>query len=335
MRMAAKYFVGFMLIFVMLTTGAFAASSSSAFPHVTNEQQIAQVLLQGMQKQQTKIVMDYSGKKLTAAMLRSAANSIPNMDAYTGMNYTAVTFKYLSATKTPITFDVTYISSAADETAVLEKLKASNKDIIGNSATAVDRILAINAFLTDSLTYDKSFKSHGPYKGLFTGSTVCDGYTMLAHKLFQLNNIESRVISGTFNGTPHGWNQVKIADKWYHIDITNNDASLDKYLLVDDATMVNNKFTWEKKEPAMACYPIQQIAPSTSVVSPDLAHKIDVATRLIDQAVLRGSTYGLASSEFASSETAFYLVLSTMHNSDLQAELTKQFLSKTGAESKS
>jgi len=57
--------------------------------------------------------------------------------------------------------------------------------------------------------------------GLFSGKTVCVGYSTNICELAPFLNIKARYISGARNRKPgHAWNQVKIGNKWFNLDYT-------------------------------------------------------------------------------------------------------------------
>lgn len=89
------------------------------------------------------------------------------------------------------------------------------------------RVKVIHDYLCERFDYDESFSNYTDYDGLFTKIKdkevmVCQGYSLLAYKLFEMAGIESNIlISET-----HSWNIVRINGVWYHIDITNDDRGL-------------------------------------------------------------------------------------------------------------
>jgi len=56
--------------------------------------------------------------------------------------------------------------------------------------------------------------------GLITGKSICQGYAEILRNVLSCVNLESKVIQGEGANGPHAWNQVKIGDKWYNVDIT-------------------------------------------------------------------------------------------------------------------
>ena len=58
--------------------------------------------------------------------------------------------------------------------------------------------------------------------GLLTGKSICKGYSEILRNVLSCVNIDSTVIDGVAldeNGD-HTWNQVKIGDFWFNVDLT-------------------------------------------------------------------------------------------------------------------
>ncbi len=58
--------------------------------------------------------------------------------------------------------------------------------------------------------------------GLLTGKSICKGYSEILRNVLSCVNIDSNVIDGVASNEnePHAWNQVKIGDLWFNIDLT-------------------------------------------------------------------------------------------------------------------
>jgi glucan-binding YG repeat protein len=114
-----------------------------------------------------------------------------------------------------------------------------------------DKIKTINKYLIDRYEYDNTFVSNNVYSALTTGKTTCQGYAMTTYKMLDLAGVENKIIVGDLEGVAHGWNLVKIKGNWYHLDVTNNDVTDNKYFLKNDSTLINDGFTWDEND-----YPI-------------------------------------------------------------------------------
>ena len=144
------------------------------------------------------------------------------------------------------TIKVTYKTTKEQEKYVNTELNKIVNSIISPNMNDFDKITVINKYLIDRFEYDKSLKSNTAYTALKTGKAICQGYAMAAYKMFNLVGIENRIIIGDLDGVPHGWNLVKLNGKWYHLDVTNNDAlGKNNYFLKNDNALKESGFAWK------------------------------------------------------------------------------------------
>ena len=144
---------------------------------------------------------------------------------------------------------VYYRTTKEQEDYIDSQLKTIVYNLIDPRMNESERVVAINNYIVKLYNYDDTLQSDNVYSALTTKTTTCQGYAMTAYKMFKYAGIETRLISGTMKGTPHGWNLVKIAGNWYHIDSTNNDNIIrDKYLLKSDDFMRKNQFAWDSSK---------------------------------------------------------------------------------------
>ena len=143
--------------------------------------------------------------------------------------------------------DVTYITTKAQEEYIDVELERITKSLINSDMTVIEKVRCINDYIVNRYNYDYTLKSISVYSGLTTSFASCQGYSMTAYKMFNYAGIENRIIVGKIKDVSHSWNSVKIKDKWYHVDITNNDSiEKDKYFLVGDDTLIANGYFWDR-----------------------------------------------------------------------------------------
>lgn len=141
---------------------------------------------------------------------------------------------------------VIYRTTDEQEDYVESHLQSIVYNLIDPRMNEIERVTAINDYIVKLYNYDDTLKSDNVYTALTTKATTCQGYAMTAYKMFRYAGIETRLVSGTMKGIAHGWNMVKIAGDWYHIDVTNNDNIIrNKYLLKSDEFMMENQFSWD------------------------------------------------------------------------------------------
>lgn len=142
---------------------------------------------------------------------------------------------------------VSYLTTKEQENYVDTEIKKVISEIIKPSMTDLEKVKTIHDYLVNRYDYDYSYKSNNAYKALTTGKTICQGYSMTAYKMLTAAGIQNRIIVGKVGTLSHSWNYVLVNNKWYHLDVTNDDSTRsNKYFLVDNYTMESNNYIWEK-----------------------------------------------------------------------------------------
>lgn len=119
---------------------------------------------------------------------------------------------------------------------VLEQVKFVAEELMEDGMTDTDKVLAINSYLCDSVTYDEQAAQQSldgtgaftdsmtPYGALIQHKGICTAYAGAFQLLAKAMGLESIVVTGTLNGNRnHVWNKVKIDGKWCVVDVTGND----------------------------------------------------------------------------------------------------------------
>ena len=98
-----------------------------------------------------------------------------------------------------------------------------------DSMSQKEKVKALHDYLVLHTVYDKQYEenenimSHFAQQVIFNGYGVCDGYSEAFKILMNAAGIECKVIYGNSPDGLHAWNQVKIDDVWYNIDVTWDD----------------------------------------------------------------------------------------------------------------
>lgn len=79
---------------------------------------------------------------------------------------------------------------------------------------------AIYDYICQNVAYDETAQYFSAYDALIGKTAVCQGYATLIYRLALEMGLDCRVISGTSRGQHHGWNIVKIRDRYYNLDAT-------------------------------------------------------------------------------------------------------------------
>lgn len=121
-----------------------------------------------------------------------------------------------------------------------------------------EKIKFVNDYIVKNTVYSTQTVTspHSAYTVAFEGKGVCQGYALLAQKMFQQLGIEAQYVVGEVDGEGHAWNLVQLDGQWYHLDVTWNDPLPDRgnevrygYFLVSDTHLARDH-TW-----IMADYP--------------------------------------------------------------------------------
>ena len=126
---------------------------------------------------------------------------------------------------------------------IYNKAKAVLRDIVDDTMTDVEKVIAISDWLSKNVTYDHYLLQllangvdDGRYnahylEGVFNDNrAVCDGFSKAFVLLTRIEGIESIMIEGYANGGGHAWNKVNLpkdnVSHWYVIDNTWNNSRL-------------------------------------------------------------------------------------------------------------
>ena len=104
-----------------------------------------------------------------------------------------------------------------------DKLEAILSSLLEPDMDEYERVKAIHDYVALNIKYDNKTAnsiSHTAEGALFNGLAVCDGYAAAFKMLLNAAGIESLVIYGDTQEGAHAWNQVKIEDEWYNVDVT-------------------------------------------------------------------------------------------------------------------
>ena len=101
---------------------------------------------------------------------------------------------------------------------ILDETQAENKE-------RYEAVKVLHDYLVHNVKYDKNYLdiSHTPEGVMRNGLAVCDGYTRTMRLLLSMLEIENDIATGYAGRESHAWNQVKMEDGWYHVDVTWDD----------------------------------------------------------------------------------------------------------------
>lgn len=125
--------------------------------------------------------------------------------------------------------DNPYLFLRSEKAAATSALETAVQEITSR-VTATDPYnieLQLHDLLCDRVTYATTTDNpmvYTAYGALVNGSAVCEGYSRAMQLLLERFGILSVLVSGSSLGEGHMWNAVKLADSWYHLDVTWNDS---------------------------------------------------------------------------------------------------------------
>ncbi len=83
--------------------------------------------------------------------------------------------------------------------------------------------LSVHDYLVANYTYDTSETYYEGYDLLVRGTAVCNGYVEAYMELLKRAGVECYYVLS--EDMDHAWNQVKIGENWYHVDVTWDDPT--------------------------------------------------------------------------------------------------------------
>ena len=148
-------------------------------------------------------------------------------------------------------------ASVAEYKAAIDRVFA---EVIDNRMTDEQKAAALHDYLVQHMVYDQNannnlgIEKRNAYEALVNGIGVCQGYTLAYAALLKKAGIEVDYCKS--KSMNHIWNYVKLDGKWYHADLTYDDATASSqvgetgyvkhtYFLLSDTAMKNASHDWE------------------------------------------------------------------------------------------
>ena len=234
--------------------------SSSVFADSTNS-------LWGLQQKVTAAVLDrkeeyaikYTGNNIPSKyQIRTVLQNAINVDDY--IHYNIDTYAYEGTGykgNYNLKFSFQYHETLAETAAVNAKIKSVLAELGVQNMNEYQKEKAIHDWIVSHVAYDTTYTRNTAYDAITPPyTTVCQGYSLLAHKMFKSAGLSSRIIVGYSKGQSHSWNLVKVDGRWYQIDLTWNDPVPDEngrvvydYFNLTDTEMKSNHL-WSGNYPA-------------------------------------------------------------------------------------
>lgn len=171
-------------------------------------------------------------------------------EAYNISSYNIQSSSYVGSSTVKVKVDCVYKMTKKMETDLDAKAKAIVAQIAPNSMNESKKELAIHDWIVNNTRYDQSHTIYDPYNTLIKHTGVCEGYSLLAQKMFTIAGIKSIIVEGIAGGEPHSWNKVYIGNKWQNVDVTWDDPVSSKDILRHDYFNITDRklsadHTWD------------------------------------------------------------------------------------------
>ncbi len=130
-----------------------------------------------------------------------------------------------------ITYDYTDPDVIAEKKAALDMATSDILMHITDDMSDFEKVMTVHDYMVLNYTYNTSDVMHSIF--IMTEKVgVCMGYALTFNHLMNVLGIESTYVSSPPEYMNHAWNLVKIDGEWYHIDVTFDDPTYDKYASV-------------------------------------------------------------------------------------------------------
>ena len=222
--------------------------SDATVPQVATDEEISQLLLDGLLARQKEISLDEAFPDHAVAekdiqlmvdhvfkLYQAVYSRHPEfyyLDGSINVSFTTVKGQdsYLDSLTVkpqywPITKDLS--NSSLDQLIeeidlIVDKLVL---EIRRETAVPWEQLLLVHDFLIGHIAYDETLDSekNQVISALLEGETLCQGYAQTFQLIGQRLGFDVLLISGETGGTGHAWNLVKLDGKFYHIDVTHDD----------------------------------------------------------------------------------------------------------------
>ena len=216
---------------------AVEATGSSTYSSVSSA---ASYVRRQMVSRKERIEFRYTSSGLTADRLKKlqgeildkvyAVTSSPQEGDYLRYHLAYIRQSYAytySGREAYVTWDVQYVSDAAQEKKMKSRIKSVVKSLGLSGCSEAEKIKKIHDYICKNVVYhnDGTWGCHSAYYALEEGKAVCQGYATLFYALGIQAGLKVRCVSGTSNGQPHLWNIVRMGKSWYNLDATWDDQS--------------------------------------------------------------------------------------------------------------
>lgn len=125
------------------------------------------------------------------------------------------------------TYTMTYYTTSAQEEELDTALSSLLTQLDLDKKTDYEKVKSIYDYICENIVYDNEHLEDDTYKLKFTAyaalinkTAVCQGYATLFYRMSLELGLDARFIAGTGNKSEHGWNIIRLENKYYNLDST-------------------------------------------------------------------------------------------------------------------
>lgn len=192
-----------------------------------NQGTVEQTIYEGLLNTEEEI--DISSYNITPDDLRQIMQDIVN--TCPDLFYVAGRYSlYVDANNKVTSVVPGYLFSGNELAEKKSQYKTKMNEILSQIETSwsdLEKIVFAHDYLCQNFEYDTDLKNYDAYTFFTTGKGVCQAYTTVFSGIMKELGIE--VSTATSDAMGHIWNVVKLDGKWYHVDVTWDDPTNDKF----------------------------------------------------------------------------------------------------------
>ena len=204
----------------------------------TDTAKATQYLREQLVARNPAITLNFNGVALTSEMASKmfqdaiAHTGVPNEGDYIRVNMGAhsevvYTSPGSNLANNAVVYYIEWYTNAQQEAKVTAAVDTVIRGLNIGGGSEYERIKAAYDWVTEYVQYDfdrldeEEYKlKYTPYAAIIDHIAVCQGYAGLYYRLALELGIDCRYISGYGDGERHGWNIVRLEDKYYNMDPT-------------------------------------------------------------------------------------------------------------------
>ncbi|MBQ4528737.1 MAG: hypothetical protein II998_11780 [Clostridia bacterium] len=126
-------------------------------------------------------------------------------------------------------YSVTDKETIKKETGAIYKSASLILNEVTDEMSDFQKVMTVHDYMVLNYRYDSTMANHN-LTIMTTKTGVCDSYSKAFKFVMDLVGIECKIIES--DEMQHSWNLVKVDGEWYHIDLTMDDPTEDKYAQV-------------------------------------------------------------------------------------------------------